>query len=103
MVEVEIFSGVCGFRTTVKVETETKYQCTIQVNSECKHVAKMAENFKEVNAMNELFKKDKSQILAASGKYIPHITCPVATGILKAIEVSAGLALPKDATITFRS
>lgn len=103
MVEVEIFSGVCGFRTIVKVEAGAKYQCTIEVESGCKHVAEMAEQIKEVNAMNELFKKEKSQILAANGMYIPHITCPVTVGILKAVEVSAELALAKDATITFRS
>jgi hypothetical protein len=28
-----------------------------------------------------------------------HPACPVPSGILKAIEVAAGLALPKDASI----
>jgi hypothetical protein len=32
---------------------------------------------------------------------IPHVTCPVPTGILKVIEVATGMALPKDASIKF--
>ncbi|UCF98485.1 MAG: hypothetical protein JSV89_02875 [Spirochaetaceae bacterium] len=30
----------------------------------------------------------------------PHVTCPLYCGFLKAIEVAAGMALPKDATIS---
>jgi len=33
---------------------------------------------------------------------IPHVSCPVISGILKALEVSVGLALPKDAMISFK-
>ena len=32
-------------------------------------------------------------------KHCPHPSCPVPAGILKAVEVEAGLALPKDASI----
>ena len=30
---------------------------------------------------------------------LPHFACPVPAGVFKAIEVAAGLALPRDATI----
>jgi hypothetical protein len=32
-------------------------------------------------------------------KYCTHAACPVPVGIIKAIEVEAGLALPVDASI----
>ena len=62
---------------------------------------------KELDMMTELFKDKKtgtlnSQVLEVSLKMIPHISCPVISGILKALEVSVGLALPKDAAITFK-
>ncbi|MCG8689303.1 MAG: hypothetical protein MI892_30805, partial [Desulfobacterales bacterium] len=57
--------------------------------------------------MTELF-KDKatgelnSRVLDVSFKTIPHVSCPVISGVLKSLEVCTGLALPKDATITFK-
>jgi hypothetical protein len=35
-------------------------------------------------------------------KHCPHPACPVPSGILKAVEVAAGLALPRDASIVIR-
>jgi hypothetical protein len=62
---------------------------------------------KELNIMTELFKDRKtgtlnSQVIDISLKNIPHVSCPVISGILKALEVSVGLALPKDASIIFK-
>ena len=56
--------------------------------------------------MKELF-KDKatgtlnSKVLDTAFKTIPHVSCPVISGVLKALEVGVGLALPKDAFIKF--
>jgi hypothetical protein len=57
--------------------------------------------------MTELFKDRKtdtlnSKVLDVAFKTIPHISCPVISGVLKTLEVSVGLALPKDATIVFK-
>ena len=96
-----IHSGACGFSTEVTAETDKKYQCTLQIESKCPHIAKMAVALETVNAMDELFKKGQSLILSASSTHLPHATCPVGIGILKVVEASAKLALPKDATIVF--
>jgi len=101
LAEVEINSGICGFKTKVKTTSLSKYQCSLQIESECKHVRKLAEQLNEVDAMAELFKKGQSQVKSAADNTIPHITCPVPTGILKSLEVATGLALPKDASIKF--
>ena len=39
--------------------------------------------------------------MAAAQQHLPHITCPVPVGTLKAIEAGAGMALVKDVSITF--
>lgn len=95
-----INAGACGFKTTVKSENMGKYQCNLSIESQCPHVTKMAEALGTINAMDELFKKNQSQVIAACLQNLPHITCPVSVGILKAIEASAGLALPKDVSIS---
>lgn len=101
MVKVNIESGVCGFHTSVQAEPTAKYAAKLIVDSNCPHVGKIADKFGEFNAMNELFKKGQSEILKLCQENLPHITCPVPAGLLKALEVSTGLALPKDAKITF--
>ena len=103
MVEVEVKSGICGFTTVIKADGKTGYKATCQIETDCpnhKKVAKVLEE-EELNVMNELFKRDQSQVLAACHGNIPHVSCPVPAGILKALEVSVKLALPADASITF--
>ena len=38
-------------------------------------------------------------MLRMAAQHCKHAACPVPSGIIKAIEVAAGLALPKDAHI----
>ncbi len=109
MVTVEITGGICGFTTLVHAEDKTFYKASFQLESQCPNWKKVNEILggKELNMMTELFKNKKtgtinSQVLAVSMKRIPHISCPVIPGILKALEVSVGLALPKNAAITFK-
>ncbi len=109
MVNVEIDSGICGFTTMVHAEDKTGYKASFRVTSECPNWKKVDDILggKELNMMTELFKDKKtgilnSQVLNVSLKTIPHVSCPVISGILKALEVSVGLALPKDAFIRFK-
>jgi len=98
--KVNIFSGPCGFTTTVYAETEN-YQSKLHIESQCPNVKKMAESLGMLNVMDELFRKGQSQILSAGSQHLPHVTCPVPIGMLKILEHSAGMALPKDVSITF--
>jgi hypothetical protein len=103
MTEVEVFSGICGFKTTIRVEDQKKYKATCIIESDCPNHKKVAKILDStiLNLMDELFKKGKSQVLNACQGIVPHVSCPVPAAILKALEVGVGLALPADATITF--
>lgn len=109
MTIVEIDAGICGFKTTVKAEGSAAYKASFQLDTQCPNWKKVNEILggKELDIMKELF-KDKatgslnSQVIDVSLKTIPHVSCPVISGILKALEVSTGLALPKDAAIVFK-
>jgi hypothetical protein len=103
MTEIEVFSGICGFKTTLRVEDHKKYNATVVIESACPNHRKVAEilNGVNINVMDELFRKGKSQVLNACQGIIPHVSCPVPAAILKALEVGVGLALPANATITF--
>ena len=109
MINVEIQAGICGFVTMVHAEDMGDYTASFRLESDCPNWKKVDEILggKEINVMSELFKNKESkmlnsQVLDVSLATIPHVSCPVISGILKALEVSVGLALPKDASITFK-
>ena len=109
MVVVDINGGICGFNTTVTAESTAPYTAHFHLESDCanwRNVEKILGG-EPLNLMTELFKdkatgKLNSRVLEVSLATIPHVSCPVISGILKAPEVSTGLALPKNAAITFR-
>jgi len=109
MTEVTIFAGICGFTTRVSGKEKGGYQAELNIDSECPNWKKVNEILgeKELNVLTELFKDKEtgtlnSQVLDVSLKTIPHVSCPVISGVLKTLEVSVGLALPKDSTIVFK-
>lgn len=100
MPKAKIDAGICGHTTTVEARLKEKYQIELQIQSNCKHIKKLAENLKEVNAMNEIsFRKGMPEILVKGAEYCTHAACPAPVGIIKAVEVAAGLALPKNVHI----
>ncbi len=108
MTKIKIFAGICGFSTEITSTDKGGYKAKLRINSECPNWNKVDQLFKdkEFNVMKELFKDKKtgtlqSDIIETALTTIPHVSCPVISGTLKALEVSVGLALPRDATITF--
>ena len=103
MTKVEVFSGICGFTTRIEVEDQKGYMALCKMEGECPNCSKVAEILAEepINMMDELFKKGESKVLAACQANLPHVSCPVPSGILKALEVGVKLALPADASIKF--
>jgi hypothetical protein len=99
MAKSEINAGVCGHTSTVVTTMEGKV-CKLEITSTCTAIQKIGEELKEVNPMLEISaKRAMPQILQMGLKHCFHAACPVPVGIIKATEVAANLALPKDATI----
>jgi hypothetical protein len=99
MAKTEIFAGVCGFHTVVEAQmNEEMVDLTIQ--SECAAIQKLAQELTQVNPYKEISaRRAVPAALQAGLKYCTHAACPVPVGIIKAVEVAAGLALPMDVTI----
>jgi hypothetical protein len=99
MAQSEIISGACGHTTKVTATLEGRI-CKLTIESPCKAIQKIAEELKEVDPYREIsFKKGMPRILEVGHKHCFHTACPVPVGIIKAMEVAAGLNLPKDAAI----
>ena len=60
----------------------------------------LAEALTEVDPYQEISYRGEGPVtLKLAAEHLVHPACPVPSGIIKAIEVEAGLALPKDASI----
>jgi hypothetical protein len=99
MAKAEIFSGICGFTTYIVTKLDNE-QVKISVQSDCKAINHLGENLTQVEPFNEIsFRRGMPETIQAGIKFCTHACCPVPVGIIKAIEIEAGLALPKDVTI----
>lgn len=99
MAKAEIDAGVCGFTTTVEARTDGE-MAALSIQSDCPAIQKMSIELTRVNPYKEISaKRAVPETLQAGLKFCTHAACPVPVGIIKAVEVEAGLALPKDATI----
>ncbi len=99
MAKAEIDSGICGFKTTVETRMKGR-TCVLSIESGCDAILRLAEALPEVEPFQEItFRGKGPRTLEMGAKYCYHPACPVPAGIIKAVEVEAGLALPADAVI----
>ena len=99
MASAEIESGICGFCTTVRTTAEGR-KVRVEFETDCGYVEQLAEALTEVDPYKEISYRGEGPVtLKLAAEHLVHPACPVPSGIIKAIEVEAGLALAKDASI----
>jgi hypothetical protein len=98
---VKVISGICGMLTEVRATSDNQAGTVkLELNTRCESIQKLAGELTEVNPYEEIsFRGAGPRTLRMAAKYCQHAACPVPSGIIKAIEVASGLALPKDAVI----
>ena len=103
MASAEIDSGICGFCTTVRASGDGGQIVKLEFESTCEYVQKLAEHLTEVDAYREIsYRGEGPQTFQLASQHLVHPACPVPSGIIKAVEVEAELAAPKDASISPR-
>ena len=101
---VEINPGVCGFMTTVSAKKLDQRKVELHIESDCEDIQRMAQKLTEVDPFNEIsHKRGAPEILAQGALHCKHAACPVPVGIVKVVEVAAGLALPRDVYMTIKA
>lgn len=107
MKKVKINPGVCGFLTTVEAQADPdEGTVTLKVASGCESIRKLLEQTGDTFDAYELCltRPGTGPLYETAGEFFPvHASCPVIAGILKCAEAEAGLALPRDASITFEA
>lgn len=99
MAKAEITSGICGFTATVITRKEGS-RVVVTVESDCDAIQRLGDELQEVDPFQEItFRGQGPKTLKMGAKHCYHAACPVPVGIIKAVEIESGLALPADASI----
>ena len=99
MSKAEIFAGACGYTTHVEAQMNGR-ACKLSIHSDCKAIQKMAAELGEVDPFKEISSRRATpRTLDLGLQYCTHAACPVPYGIIKAVEIAAGLNLPVDVSI----
>jgi hypothetical protein len=97
--KAEITSGICGFTTSVEAHQQGR-MVKLSIESDCEAIQRLAQELTEVEPFQEItFRGKGPRTLEAGARHCYHPACPVPVGIIKTVEVEAGLALPADAAI----
>jgi len=98
---VNVMSGICGMITEIRATSDDQAKkVQLEINTRCENIQKLAQELKVVDPMEEIsFRGKGPKTLRMATKHCKHAACPVPSGIIKAVEVASGLALPKDARI----
>ena len=78
---------------------ESRHCVHLTIESECEAVQRLATELTQADPLPEVTFNARPLTLQLAAKYLLHAACPVLSGIIKAVEVAAGLALPADAVI----
>lgn len=104
MAQAAVISGVCGFRTVVDATVDDSYVVRLQITSDCAHICDLAKALTHVSAFHEVGSPiSETETYQAASRCKLHAACPVPCSILKAMEITAGLALPADVLITLQA
>ena len=104
--KAEIDAGICGFCTTARVISEDGQNVVFNLDSGCEKIlaiGKVLGDKGPVDAYHEISTDGPAVIMTSVKEILTGCCsgCAVPAGLFKAMQVAAGLALPKDITIKF--
>lgn len=102
--KIDIDAGICGFHTTAFARSEDEQDVVLDIETNCEKINHLSSILKEAGPMDayrEIDPRGESLILAKARSTLKGCCagCAVPVGIFKAMQVAAGLAIPKDITI----
>lgn len=101
---VVVDSGICGFQTRIHAESDDSQNVTLKIASACEKVCKFGEALTAkgpVDGYAEIGAGAGGVVLTTSNEVLKGgcAGCAVHAGAFKAMQVAAGVALPKDVII----
>ncbi|MBP7937631.1 MAG: hypothetical protein KA354_23565 [Phycisphaerae bacterium] len=101
---VEIDAGVCGFHTKASAVSLDDQNVSFEIQSDCEKIDQLGDLLKTqgpFDAFQEIGPEPGSALMQAARSVLTGCCsgCAVPVGLFKAMQVAAGLALPKDIVI----
>jgi hypothetical protein len=100
----DVQAGVCGFRSAVAASCADHRHAQLAVTSDCETVGALAAALREhgpFDAFDEIDSRTESALMAVVRAHLKGCCagCAVPVGLFKAMQVAAGLALPREVVI----
>lgn len=99
-VSVSVEPGICDFPCSIMAVRKGR-QVGFDIGTDCIQVQKMAPCLGWITVRDLFLPVRKNPVFLCAEKSGCHLACPIPTALMKAAEVVLGLALPKDAVLTF--
>ncbi len=101
---VLVDAGICGFQTRIHADSDDTQNATFQIASGCEKARKFGEALMAkgpVDGYAEIGAGANGVILTVARESLKGCcaACAVPTGAFKAMQVAAGVALPKDVMV----
>lgn len=98
-----VHAGVCGFVTKVTATSEDQRHVRLQVESTCDNIKALAASLPELDAYAELGAGFDGELWTAIRAGLKGCCsgCVVPAGLFKAMQIAAGVALPRPAGMDF--
>ena len=101
---VVVDGGICGFQTRIHAESADQQNVTFRITSACEKARKFGETLIAKGAVDgyaEIGAGSEGVVLATARECLKGCCagCAVPCGVFKAMQVAAGVALPKDIAI----
>ncbi|OGV63216.1 MAG: hypothetical protein A2498_05520 [Lentisphaerae bacterium RIFOXYC12_FULL_60_16] len=106
--KVAVDGGICGFKTNIHADSDDMQNITFSIASGCEKARKFGEALVAkgpVDGYAEIGAGADGVVLTTARENLKGCcaACAVPVGTFKALQVAAGLALPKDVTLTIKA
>jgi hypothetical protein len=101
MTTVTVNSGACGFSITIRAEKKPGGKIAVSLDTDCEMVKKMLKDVAVLDRFAPLTGILNNPVYRSASQHLKHAACVVPSAILKAVEVEAGLNVPKNVKIRF--
>ncbi len=102
-VRLEVDPGICGFTCLIHAFKDEKHAVRFEIQSDCDQIQDLANGLGKIGMKDLFMPLSRNPIFLSAEKSRCHLACPIPCSLVKAAEVTLGLALPKKVTITFEN
>jgi hypothetical protein len=95
-------AGACGNETSIEAGKLDATHVKFEITTTCEHIQGLADALGPVDVAHEMAcRLDETQVYRLAAEHVCRNSCIVPAAIMKTMEVTAGIFLPGDCSITF--